>query len=183
MTAKQIEPETLRSALKSARIYAAKLRFKAEGTILNVDDLAQEGMAGFLEAACRHKESGGASVSTFAASRMQGEMMDAIRRVRTQKRMPSGGVVDLDSINDIAGFDGRELINVLMRKQLLDAAVDCINKLATGQREVIQKIYIDGMNAKEVAAQLNVTEGAISQRHKGAIGRLRKLLIDKESIN
>ncbi|SFK92235.1 RNA polymerase, sigma 30 subunit, SigH [Nitrosomonas aestuarii] len=183
MIANQDHAATIERSLKSARIFAARLRYQAEGTIMDVDDLVQEGMVGFLEAACRHKESGGASVSTFAASRMQGEMMDAIRRVRAQKRMPAGGVIDLDSINEIAGFDGRELINVLMREQLLDAVVDCINKLATGQREVIQKIYIDGMNAKEVAAQLNVTEGAISQRHKGAIGRLRKLLTDKESIN
>lgn len=61
-------------------------------------------------------------------------------------------------------------------RQLHAAVRACIDKLSEQERHVVQGHYLEDRRFAEVALQLNLTRGRVSQIHKQALEKLRRLL-------
>ncbi|NOZ00995.1 MAG: FliA/WhiG family RNA polymerase sigma factor [Deltaproteobacteria bacterium] len=51
-----------------------------------------------------------------------------------------------------------------------------VDQLTARQRQVVTFYYFEGMNFKEIAGFLGVTEGRVSQLHTAAVGRLKTIM-------
>lgn len=60
-------------------------------------------------------------------------------------------------------------------KRFVSAAIS--NGLTKRQRELITLIYVDGISQKEAAKRLGMSQSAVSEMKKRAIGRLKRLAV------
>jgi RNA polymerase sigma-70 factor (ECF subfamily) len=66
----------------------------------------------------------------------------------------------------------------LLRQELRRRVHDALERLGERDREVLVLLYLEGLCARETAAVLGITEGAVKVRHLRALERLRGLLGD-----
>lgn len=64
------------------------------------------------------------------------------------------------------------------RAQLSDAVALCVERLPARERSVIVMHYFHHVAFVQIAEDLKLTKGRVSQLHKQALGRLRALLAD-----
>jgi RNA polymerase sigma-70 factor, ECF subfamily len=64
----------------------------------------------------------------------------------------------------------------LRRNELRDHVRDALAKMRPADRELLVLRHLEGMTAKEIAAVLEKSEGAVNTRHVRALCRLRKLM-------
>jgi RNA polymerase sigma-70 factor (ECF subfamily) len=101
---------------------------------------------------------------------------------RSAKREQAGGLaLPDDSALELA----RHLIapetspsNQLVREELRRRVQAALAMLAERDREILVLRYLEQLSIKEVAAALEITEGAVKSRHLRALERLRGLLND-----
>ncbi|MCP5246066.1 MAG: sigma-70 family RNA polymerase sigma factor [Burkholderiales bacterium] len=172
----QEENELASAHFKLALKFASQFSAQAESTILDKDDLVQEGMIGFLRLLRRYNPAGGATLQTYAFMRMRGAMQDALEQIKRQKRMPAHGITDIGEISDIAGQDGRDWVEQIFNRQIVELVMGNLDKLSPKQRQIIEYVYIDGMQLNEVAVIMGRTGGAISKQHNDAIRKLRRVV-------
>lgn len=158
----------LREKMPLAMSLASKLVWQRNVFWTEYQDVAQEGLIGYLEASRRYQP-GDASLNSYAMSRCNGAMLDAIRPPRSECRMPENMLCELDAAEHVQGSDGSELINALTLKKIY-AAFDL---LPDQQRDVMKLIYIDDLTMFQAGAQMGLTEGRVSQIHKKALRILR----------
>ncbi len=65
-----------------------------------------------------------------------------------------------------------------MREELRRRVQTALGQLAQRDREVLVMRYLEQLSTREIAAVLEITEGAVKTRHLRALERLRKLLSD-----
>lgn len=162
------EEKMLREKMPLAMSLASKLIWQRNVFWIEYQDVAQEGLIGYLEAARRYQP-GDASLNTYAMDRCNGAMLDAIRPPRSACRMPENVLCELDAADHVQSSDGSELINALALQKIY-AAFDL---LPDQLRDVLKLIYIDDLSMLEAGAKIGVSEGRISQLHKKAIKILR----------
>lgn len=167
-----IDEETLlREKMPLAMSLASKLVWQRNVFWIEYQDVAQEGLIGYLRAARRHIENpGDASLNSYAMNRCTGAMLDAIRPPRSACRVDERSMCELDDALDVAGEDGRKWADAIAVKQIY-AAFDL---LPDQQRDVMRLIYIDDFNMLDAGKTLGVTEGRVSQIHKAAIKNLKE---------
>ena len=163
------EEKMLREKMPLAMSLASKLVWQRNVFWIEYQDVAQEGLIGYLEASRRYQP-GDASLNTYAMDRCNGAMLDAIRPPRGSARIDERSMCSLDDALDVAGDDGRKWSDAIAIKQIY-AAFDL---LPDQQRDVMRLIYIDGLQNRETAQELGISEGRVSQIHKAAIKKLRK---------
>ena len=64
----------------------------------------------------------------------------------------------------------------LVREELRQQLGQALTLLAVIDREVLVMCYLEGLSFAEIAAILDITEGAAKVRHFRALGRIRKLM-------
>jgi RNA polymerase sigma factor (sigma-70 family) len=161
-----------------ARALARRLMWQWHVVGMDEQDITQEGMIGYLRAMRRHNDNPGtASLNTYAEKRMIGAMMDAITDpMRAQKRIPNHAITDIEEALDVSGEDGRDWVDAMHAQQMLERAYQSFADLPSKQRQAMELIYITGLSQREVARQINVTEGNVSILHSRAVKKLRKLI-------
>ena len=82
-------------------------------------------------------------------------------------------VVDMDSMREITGDDGRDIANRLVWADEVRAALDQIPDL---QRQVIELAYFEGYTQTEIAAAIQVPLGTVKTRTARGLQRLAGLL-------
>lgn len=166
------EDAIIRAKIPLALSMAAKLAWKWHIHWIDYHDIAQEGLIGYLRAMRRYAENpGDASLNTYAMKRMIGAMIDSVTDpLRGNKRIPNYAACDLDTALDVAADDGRKWSDSIAIKQICSA----FDLLPDQQRDVMRLIYIDGLQNREAAQELGISEGRVSQIHKAAIKKLRK---------
>lgn len=174
MTA-DIESQTIGEQVKTARIFARRISRKRDIRPLDVDDLMQEGLIGFLRA-MRSYQPGAAKMETYAQQRMVGAMFDALDRERCGMRVPSGGFVDIDAAAHVAGDDGRRFIDRIYLQQMTDRLERAEQALPDVQREIIRLIYVNGVSQADVARQMGKSEAWVLKWRKRALNKLRILI-------
>lgn len=166
-----IDEETLlREKMPLAMSLASKLVWQRNVFWIEYQDVAQEGLIGYLRAARRHIENpGDASLNSYAMNRCTGAMLDAIRPPRSACRVHENALCELEAAENVHGSDGSELINALALKKIY-AAFDL---LPDQLRDVMRLIYIDDLTMFQAGAEMGLTEGRVSQIHKKALRILR----------
>jgi RNA polymerase sigma-70 factor (ECF subfamily) len=66
----------------------------------------------------------------------------------------------------------------LLQGELRERVRSALARLGERDREVLVMRYLEGMSTKEVAATLEISEGAVKMRHLRALDGLRRLLAD-----
>jgi RNA polymerase sigma factor (sigma-70 family) len=162
------EEKMLREKMPLAMSLASKLVWQRNVFWIEYQDVAQEGLIGYLEASRRYQP-GDASLNTYAMDRCNGAMLDAIRPPRSACRMPDSALCELESAEHVQSSDGSELINALALQKIYYA----IGLLPEKMRDVMRLIYEDDLSMLEAGERIGVSEGRVSQIHKKAIKILR----------
>ena len=86
--------------------------------------------------------------------------------------------LSLDSIeNSVAGegpASGGEPYSKTFKKEMVERVAPLIDKLTPREKLVLSLYYSDGMNMRETAEIMGITEGRVSQLHSQALARLRR---------
>jgi RNA polymerase sigma factor for flagellar operon FliA len=114
-----------------------------------------------------------------------------LRRERFQKikdRVASFTVVhceDPDELEQRTEAPGEESnpFNTVLRKNVSDFLSELFKTLADEERVVLSCYYFRGLNLREIAEILSVTESRVSQIHTKAIFNLKQLLREQERAN
>jgi len=72
-----------------------------------------------------------------------------------------GTVIDLDSAPEIAGPDGRDVVE---RRMTLNRVLEAMDKLPQEHRELIALVSIEGVSYQEAAAILQIPIGTVTSR-------------------
>lgn len=159
------ENQLVRNSIRLARYYAHLYQNYASGTILEHEDLAQEGLIGFLQAIRRHKD-GSKNIESFGRDRIKFAIHDAIDFQRRKSRFQ----IFLEISDDLDAAYDHQLIDRYAVAQIISG----FDSLKKSMRDVMRLIYIDGLSQVETAKSIGITEGRVSQLHKKAIEELRK---------
>lgn len=121
-------------------------------------DLEQIGYVGLLEAA--------AQIESYARQRIEGKMRDETKRKRDFVEASRPRYEDIAPMADPKG-------NLLDRCVLLGELFTAIKGLAAPEAEVLVLVaQLDSQ--QEVAAELGITQQAVSKRHRQALRQLRE---------
>jgi RNA polymerase sigma factor (sigma-70 family) len=159
------ENQLVRNSVGLARYYAHLYQNYAAGTILAHEDLAQEGLIGFLQAIRRHKD-GSKNIESFGRDRIKFAIHDAIDFQRRKSRFQ----ICLEISDELDAEYDHQLVDRYAAAQII-SGFDSMKKL---MRDVMRLIYIDGLSQVETARSIGITEGRVSQLHKSAVEKLRK---------
>jgi RNA polymerase sigma-70 factor, ECF subfamily len=69
--------------------------------------------------------------------------------------------------------------NHLLRQEAAERVQAALAQLGRGDREVLVLRYLEGLSNADIAATLEITEGAVKMRHLRALERLHGLLADE----
>ncbi len=86
--------------------------------------------------------------------------------------------LSLDAIENSVANDspsgGGEPYSDTVRKELVERVAPLVDRLTPREKLVLSLYYTDGMNMRETAEIMGITEGRVSQLHAQALNRLRK---------
>lgn len=145
---------------------------KYSHSMLENDDIIQEGMIGLIAAFNSYDESKGAALKTYAARCIENSIQSALRKFNRKKDVPQDNFVPYEEkyLGDYQGVLSAEdafLANDSV--QHLNSLI--YEKLSVFENEVI-KLYIVGESYSEIASKLGKTPKAIDN----ALQRIRKKL-------
>lgn len=136
-------------------------------------DLMQEGSIGLLRAQRSYAPRPGCSFETYASHRVRGAMLDYLRAIdplkRVQRKHATGGAAlcwELPA--QIVEPELPELPGT--RARLLRA----IEALPERERRLVERLFWDGAQGREVARELGVTPSRVIQLREQALARLRR---------
>lgn len=135
---------------------------------VEVDDLAQEGALGLMEAAKRYKRSRNVPFSVYANARVRGSMSEVYRR----KRWNLTAALPLhDQCNEIPAAGDMDA-RIQERQQLRDVR-SAVIRLPDDERRVIQLLVYERVGAPRAAGALGITIRRVLELHTSALERLR----------
>jgi RNA polymerase sigma factor (sigma-70 family) len=149
-----------------------------------VDDLISEGWIGAMFAVDRYDPERGATLATYAATRIRGQMMDHIRSyswlsrrdyVHVQEGTKALSMRSLDEPTHGDVEDAKTLADLLPDDEdavarMIDqiAIRTVIAQLSEKHRSILVAYYYDGLTLSQIAELDNVTDSRISQRLRAA---------------
>lgn len=171
--------------LELARRAAGRIYPRVRG-LVGFDELCALANAGLAEAAERYDPARGTTFATFAWYRIQGAIVDGLRRSSQRRQSapaaapaPRPRVVSLDTLRD-RGFDAAgdapgpgDDLDRARRTARLRAA---IAQLPDRPRALVTKHYFEGKSLLEAGAELGVSKSWASRLHAQAVDQLRALM-------
>jgi len=150
------------------------LHVKARMPWAELDELIQWGVVGMLEARERFQPDKGQSFKAFVTKRVRGAMLDGLRREGTHQRHRNEASQEMAGVGEPAAPDDplREVIRHDDRERLAGA----LDRLTERRRLVLALYYYEGMNNREIARVLGVSEARASVLRRRALEDLARLL-------
>ncbi len=139
-----------------------RFAFALTGDMDRGDDLVQETCVRALSRLDQWEQ--GTRLDSWMYRIAQNIWFDRIRALKVR-----GEIVDIDTAQDLAGDDGR---NVTESRLALSEVSEAITKLPPDQRVLIALVCIDGLSYKQAAEILDVPVGTIMSR----LARARRAL-------
>jgi len=152
------------------------------------DDLVQEGCLALLEAQQRYVEGKVPTLANFANQRIRGAMFDYLRRSIPGGRR-HGREIALESIEIPlagAGADVLTLADLLpcdanpereaMRSEDAQRVSDAAGELPERTQYIFKRLYRDEIRQSDIARELGLCQGRISQIRTAAMAELRNQL-------
>ena len=140
----------------------------------NVMDVIQEGTVGLIEAVEKFDPSLGVAFSLYAVHRIRGRMLDFLRR---EGRIDTP-CVDVDYVEqavEVADLSPTVQEQVEIH-EMIGRLRQAMERLPQNERAVLEGIYIDSEEAKNVAQKLEVSVSHIYRLQKQGIKRIRGML-------
>ena len=135
------------------------------------DDLAQEGMFGFIAAVYAYDENSGASFSTFTGHCIRNKIISAIRAMSSKKRIPLQLTVSLDDRQDCPSDDLTPEESFISREDFERISALIENGLTEKERSVFL-LFLQGKSYEQIAAECSCTAKSVD----GTLQRVRKKL-------
>jgi RNA polymerase sigma factor for flagellar operon FliA len=148
---------------------------------VEVDDLIQAGMIGLLDAMRLYDASHDRKFEIYAVQRIRGSMLDELRRYDHLSRphreqIEKGLAKDVKTVSfDEFYEEGGDLISQsdnpldrLIKKDLLNHAVDFLEGLNDHQKQLMQMHYLDDVSLREISRSMGYSE-AWACLQRGAI--------------
>lgn len=191
-----------------ARRIASQVFARLRVPQLEWSDFVQNATVGLLEAMSRFDPDRGLDFMAYAKRRVQGSAFNGVRAFMTgvdlatgpgrfQERLenlpsppPGSDLLDvlIDSVAHLglayllesaAPNTAEDLQNEMEQSQLGKVLLDALETLADRERTVLTAHYIHHVPFLEIARQMRLTKGRISQIHKAGLAQLRGSLANK----
>lgn len=179
----EAQPPTPEDAVNAYALWIKRtaLYFRSTMPWADLDDLIQWGVVGLLEALERFDPSRGKPFSAFANRRIRGAMLDSLRRegreISRTTREPDH--VAEKTLGQPAGF--KDPAEILIAESDESALAAYIEALPPRQKFVLQLLYVEGHNNREIAQALDVSEAYISKTRRQAIERIAEMRRDTDT--
>ncbi len=184
---------------------ASKIYYRLPRGEVDFDELVNIGVIGLLKALDNYNEDF-AKFSTYAYIRIRGEILDYLRSldivprgirdkikkeekpIDEQMEIPlSSSAIFLSIEKAIGGTEDLKLIDTLRSKaespeeyaykiELREKIEDTLNLLTENEKKVIQMIFFEEKDLKEISEILGISMGRISQLKSQGLKKLKKLL-------
>ncbi len=181
----QAEREELILSL-APRVRAAVDRvFRAMPTMVGREDMLNEAWIGAIQAVDRFEPERGLKLSTLAERRIRGQILDYLRSMDRLKRKHRRKVRDGQAIAPrVLELGDRDFLDPRGSRalQCLEDRRDtrlilCRAKLTPRQRRVLSRHYWGSALDKDIAQEMGVSTGRISQLRTAIIAKLRAVLV------
>jgi len=147
------------------------------GESLEAEDLAQEGMLGFLSAVYSYKAGGEASFRTYAATCINNRIISAIRTQLGKKNVPLNFSIPFEDDELADGNPGADPQNIVTAQEETARLLGILNfKLSKFEKSVIM-LYLAGNSYEQTAEALHTTVKAVDN----ALHRAKKKLKSTDS--
>jgi RNA polymerase sigma factor (sigma-70 family) len=139
------------------------------------DDLIQEGMIGLIQAAARWDPSVNDNFRNYATPRIQGAMLDSIRR----RHWLAAKGMDLAEVSAILSEDSGEVIVLDYQEAMV---LKGLKRKLTGRKQMLLRlIYGRGLTPRRAAAIMRLNLPQFEALHQQALNLLRFKLVRKAS--
>ncbi len=152
-------------------ITASAARMKG---ILELEDLVQEGMIGFLEAIDHYREGQGTKFRTYAGVCVQNRLKNALAKATSQKRRAPQRSVSLEEIGEIPQTDD-DPQERFIRLEEYGRHRERARQLLTEREQKVLAGYLDGHSYEEIARTLSLTPKSVDNALQRAKRKLRSL--------
>ena len=136
------------------------------------------------EAVQRFDPSKGASFMTFLYYHLKGNLIRTVtaaaqanfvpgQEIETRKGEEPKTITALDVVEAISGTDQRNPDDLLLQKELIDLSKDACTRLDPLEREVIERLYLQGEQLMKIASSLGYSRCHISRVKKKALENLQ----------
>ena len=131
-----------------------RFAYALTGSLDRGDDLVQEACVKALARVDQWQP--GTRLDNWMFQILKNAWIDGLRSAKTR-----GEVVDIDSVHDLSGVDGRDVVEV---REELDLVTRAMASLTEDQKVLIALICIDGLPYKEVAEIVDAPIGTVMSR-------------------
>lgn len=136
------------------------------------------------EAVQRFDPSKGASFMTFLYYHLKGNLIRTVtaaaqanfvpgQEIETRKGEEPKTITALDVVEAISGTDQRNPDDLLLQKELIHLSKDACTRLDPLEREVIERLYLQGEQLMKIASSLGYSRCHISRVKKKALENLQ----------
>lgn len=148
---------------------------KGSGVPFPISELIQWGKIGLWDA-CNRFEGSDDEFWLYAKVRIRGQIIDEIRKETGYlRRVPPDNQPEYRLVfdNDVVDYTFNE--NILSARQILMKVLVKLASLTKREETIILKYYFEGLNHRELASQLMVSEPRICQIKTKAVEKLLKM--------
>lgn len=158
------------------------------------EDLVSAGVIGLIDAVDRFDHARGVPFEAFARARIQGAVIDELRRLdgrtRTFWKHVREGTAQEDSLPAALSLDrliaegtepaAGDMTTSLLEQDLYNDVGIALMTLPRRERSVLQRYYGAARTLREIGREMGVSEARVCQLHARAIAQLRRMLTMRE---
>ena len=170
------------AALAVRYVYTVKCRAQAfSNSEIELEDLMQEGMIGFLKAARTYRADQGTSFHTYAVVCIDRSMISSIRSAKNAKKIPKTSMVSMDSSEHtedrpleekISGRKGDNPETIVIAIEDQKRMEEKLNIILSPLERSALFLYLSGCNYDEISQHLGTTVKTVDN----ALQRVRRKL-------
>ncbi len=145
------------------------------GDNLEAEDLAQEGMLGFLSAVYSYKPGGEASFRTYAATCINNRIISAVRAQLGKKNVPLNFSIPFEEDELADGNPGADPQNIVTAQEETARLLGILNFKLSGFEKAVIMQYLAGSSYEQTAETLRTTPKAVDNALQRAKKKLKQV--------
>lgn len=156
-------------------LVAKKVSAAFSGSVLEREDLIQEGIFGFLTAVCSYDQESGTSFSTYAAVCIKNRMLSALKARNAQKQIPPSLFVPIEDESETADNSLSPEEFLVSKNEASRIAALISSELSESERKVFS-LYLCGKSYREIGKETALSVKAVDSSLQRARKKLKKAL-------
>ncbi len=145
-------------------------------SIVESDDLLQEGLLGLHSAACTFSEDGRASFRTYAEVCIRNRLSSYVRRMNSRKSRINDNCAPIEEISgDVPSSPEHEPENAMISAEELDELEKYIRERLSKTEYSVMSLYIEGRTYEQISKALGISVKSCDN----AMQRARKKIRDR----